>query len=86
MPEVIYWADPAARRALLDTGRQMLEQIRNDISEQSGVIAIDLASGEYYVAPTLGKANDAAYAHHPDQWLYFARLDREGAEVVLPTW
>ena len=86
MPDVIYWQDPSARRTLLEKGRQILEQIRGEIDEPNGVVAIDPESGWYYVAPTLGKANDAAYVHHPDQWIYFARLDRASAEIVLPTW
>jgi hypothetical protein len=83
---VTYWEDSSARDALLEKGRQILDQIRSEIGERSGVVAIDPTSGTYYVAPTLGKANDAAYDEHPDQWMYFARLDDPDADVVLPTW
>jgi hypothetical protein len=53
---------------------------------KTGVVAIEPESGDYFLAPTLGKANDAAFAQYPDRWVYFARLDDHAAAIALPTW
>ena len=50
------------------------------------MVAIEPESGEYFVGGTLGKADAAAYAKHPDAWVYFARLDDPEAAIALPTW
>lgn len=86
MPETKYWFDQAARRAFMDRGRAALNQIADELAGCQGVVAIEPESGAYYVASTLGKANNAAYDKHPDQWMYFARLDDPSAEIALPTW
>ena len=86
MPDVRYWSDEGARRALMEQGRQAFENIQGQLSRHSGIVAIEPDSGEYFVGATLGKANDAAYSRHPDRWLYFVRLDDPAAEIVLPTW
>ena len=90
MPEVTYWNDHVARQALLEKGRAVFAQIAGQIvahlGDQGGVVAIEPDSGAYFWGPTLGKANDAAYAQCPDRWLYFVRLDDPGSEVLLPTW
>jgi hypothetical protein len=86
MPDVRYWSNEEARQALLERGRLAYERIQGQLSGQSGVVAIEPDSGDYFVGPSLGKANDAAYARHPDCWLYFVRLDDPAAEIILPTW
>jgi hypothetical protein len=86
MPDVRYWKDEKARQALLEKGRQALARIQGELADQNGVVAIEPESGVYWVGRTLGKANDAAYVHCPDCWLYFCRLDDPGAEMLLPTW
>lgn len=86
MPEVTYWNDQAARQALVQKGRAVFAQVAEQWAEQGGVVAIEPYSGACFWGLTLGKANDAAYAHYPDQWLYFARLDDPSADALLPTW
>jgi hypothetical protein len=86
MPETIYWEDQAAYQAFMDAGRAVFARIQGQLHGQQGVVAIEPASGAYYVGRTLGKANDAAYGRHPDTWLYFVRLDDPSAEIALPTW
>jgi hypothetical protein len=86
MPELIYWDDHEARQALLEKGRVAFAQIAGQLRDQGGVVAIEPHSGTYFWGPTLGKANDGAYAQYPDRWLYFVRLDDPGSEVILPTW
>ena len=86
MPDVRYWDDEGARQELMERGRRAYERIRGQLSGQSGVVAIEPDSGDYYIGPTLGQVNDAAYPRHPDRWLYFCRLDDPAAEIILPTW
>ena len=52
----------------------------------SGVVAIELESGDYFVGATLGQANDAARQRYLDQWLYFVRLDNPQAAIPLAIW
>jgi hypothetical protein len=86
MPDTRYWTDAQAREALMERGRQAFDRIREQLVGQDGVAAIEPESGAYFVGPTLGKANDAAYPQYPDRWLYFCRLDDPAAEILLPTW
>ena len=86
MPDIVYWNDRRAREALLEKGRAVYVRTRGQLGEQSGVVAIEPESGDYFVGRTLGQANDAAYSKYPDRWLYFCRLDDPSAERVLPTW
>jgi len=86
MPDVRYWNDEGAREALLEKGRRAYQRLQGQLDERDGVVAIEPDSGAYWIAPTLGKANDAAYLQYPDHWLYFCRLDDPGAEILLPTW
>jgi hypothetical protein len=86
MPEVRYWNDEGARQGLIERGREALERLGAQLDGQSGVVAIEPESGDWFVGETLGQANDAAYARYPDQWVYFCRLDDLDAEIVLPTW
>jgi len=86
MPEVRYWNDLSARQELLEKGRKALNRIKEQLSPEQGVVAIEPDSGDHFVGATLGKANDAARERYPDRWLYFRRLDDPRAEMVLPTW
>jgi len=86
MPDVKYWQDEAAREALTEQGRRAYARIRAQLEGQRGVVAIEPESGAWFLGRTLGKANDAAYPHYPDRWLYFRRLDDPDAEILLPTW
>ena len=90
MPEIRYWSDEGARQGLMEQGRQVRERIQAQLAAhargQSGVVAIEPESGDWFVGATLGQANAAAYARYPDRWVYFCRLDDPDAEIVLPTW
>lgn len=86
MPEVMYWNDEVARAALMQKGRAVFERIRGALSEEDIVVTIEPSSGAYYVAATLGRANDMAYEHYPDQWMYSVRTDDLSAELVFQTW
>ena len=86
MPEVRYWNDVGARQGLMEQGRAVWEQVRGQLDGRSGVVAIEPQSGDWFVGATLGQANAAVYAKHPDRWVYFCRLDDPGAEIALPTW
>jgi hypothetical protein len=86
MPDLRYWSDEGARQEWIKEGRRAFERIQGQLCGEGGVVAVEPDSGDYFVGPTLGKANDAAYARHPDRWLYFVRLDDPAAEIILPTW
>ena len=86
MPEVRYWSDEGARQELMARGRAALEGVHAQLDGQTGVVAIEPESGDWFVGATLGQANAAAYVKYPDQWVYFCRLDDPGAEIALPTW
>jgi hypothetical protein len=86
MPEVRYWSDERARQALVERGRATLAGLRSELDGQSGVVAVEVESGDWFVGETLGQANAAAYNKYPDRWVYFCRLDDVNAEIALPTW
>ena len=51
---------------------------------ETGIVAIEPESGVTFCGATLGKANAAAYAKYPDQWVY---CTIENPEVrSLATW
>jgi hypothetical protein len=86
MADVAMWQDKKVRAAFEAKAKARLEELGAELEGKSGVVAIEPESGEYYVGATLGKANDAAFAAHPDRWVYYARLDDWEAAVALPTW
>lgn len=86
MADVAIWQDKQARAAFIDKAKERLQALGPALVGQDGVIAIEPESGQYFLATTLGKANDAAYAEFPDTWVYFARLDDHEAAIPLPTW
>jgi hypothetical protein len=86
MPETRYWSDEHSRQGLMEQGRAAMAQLQPDLAGQSGVVAIEPESGDWFVGATLGQANEAAYVRHPDRWVYFCRMDDPKAEIVLPTW
>lgn len=86
MADVTIWQDKKAREAFIVRGKEVFEKIRGELTGQEGVVAIHPESGDYFVGKTLGKAEAAAYAKYPDQWVYFVRLDDPNAAMPLPTW
>jgi hypothetical protein len=86
MADVALWQDKQARAEFEAKARARLEELAPDLEGESGVVAIEPKSGEYFLGETLGKADAAAYAKHPDVWVYFARLDDPQAAIALPTW
>lgn len=86
MADVTMWTDKKVRAAFEQRAQAVLAELLPRLEEQTGVIAIEPESGEYFVGPTLGTANNAAYARFPDKWVYFARLDNPAAALALATW
>jgi hypothetical protein len=86
MADVKMWTDKQTRSAFEKKAQAVLADLLPKLEGQTGVIALDPESGEYFIEPTLGKANAAAYARFPDRWLWFARLDNPGAALALATW
>jgi hypothetical protein len=86
MADVAMWQDKRVKADFEARAKARLEEIQADLEGKAGVVAIEPESGEYFIATSLGKANDAAFAKYPDRWLYFARLDNPHAAIALPTW
>jgi hypothetical protein len=86
MADVAMWQDKKVRAAFVAKARERLDGLEAALEGEKGVVAIEPESGDYFVEPTLGKANEAAFARHPDAWVYFARLDDLEAALPLPTW
>ena len=86
MADTALYKDKKARQAFIAKGEEIFEEIKGKLEGQEGVVAIEPESGEYFVGQTLGAANDAAFARHPDVWVYFVRLDDPEAAVPLVTW
>jgi hypothetical protein len=86
MADVTLWQDRQARAAFEAKAQARLAELSGDLDGREGIIAIEPESGDYFIGPTLGKANDAAYAQYPDAWVYFARIDDPEAALPLATW
>ena len=86
MADITLWQDKKARSEFESRGLARIRDLEAKLLNQTGVVAVEPTSGEYFVGATLGKANAAAYARYPDQWVYFARLDNLDAAIALPTW
>ena len=86
MADVTLWQDNKARNAFETKAKAALKDLLSKLEGQTGVVAIEPESGDYFVGATLGKADAAAYAKYPDQWVYFARLDNPEAAIALATW
>ena len=86
MVNTALYKDKKARQAFIAKGKEVFEGIKHELEGQEGVVAIEPESGEYFVGKTLGAANDAAFAKHPDNWMYFVRLDDPEAAMLLATW
>lgn len=80
------YRDKATREAFAAKAKEVYERIKGELEGQEGLVAIEPESGDYFVGQTLGQANDAAFAKHPDLWVYFMRLDNPGAAMPLKTW
>ncbi len=86
MADVTLWTDKEAKAAFVAQAQARLKELQAALAGQTGVIALEPESGDYFVGATLGKADAAAYAKYPDVWVYFARLDDPKAAIALPTW
>ena len=86
MADTALYKDKKARQAFIAKGEEVFDGIKGELQGQEGVVAIEPASGEYFVGKTLGAANDAAFAKYPDGWVYFVRLDDPEAAIPLATW
>lgn len=86
MADVTLWQDKRVRADFEARARALLEDLLPSLEGQTGVIAIEPQSGDYFIGSTLGKANQAAFAKYPDRWLYFVRLDDHQSAIALPTW
>ena len=86
MANTALYKDKNARQAFIAKGAEVFEGIKGRLEGQDGVVAIEPESGEYFVGETLGAANDAAFAKHPDAWVCFVRIDDPDAAIPLKTW
>jgi len=86
MADTTLYKDKKARQAFIARGEEVFEKIKGKLEGQEGIVAIEPESAEYFVGKTLGAANDAAFAKHPDVWAYFVRLDDPEAAIILATW
>jgi len=86
MADVTLWQSKEARAAFLSKAQARLAELQPELAVQTGIVAIEPESGDYFVGLTLGKADAAAFAKYPDRWVYFARLDDPQAAIMLPTW
>jgi len=86
MADVTMWEDKKVRAEFEARAKARFGELQADLAGQMGVGAIEPKSGDYFVAPTLGKVDAAAYEKYPDEWVYFVRLDNPDAAITLPTW
>jgi hypothetical protein len=86
MADTALYKDKKARQAFIAKSKEIFEGIKGKLEGQEGVVAIEPESGDYFVGKTLGAANDAAFAKHPDGWVYFVRLNDPEAAMPLATW
>ena len=86
MADVTLWQDKRVRADFEARARALLEDLLPRLEGQTGIVAIEPESGDYFIGSTLGKANQAAFAKYPDRWLYFVRLDDHLSAIALPTW
>lgn len=86
MVDVTLWENPKAKAAFEAKGRELLDGLLPSLAGQSGVIAIEPESGEFFLGQTLGKANAAAAEKYRDQWLYYARLESPDSAIALASW
>lgn len=86
MADVTMWQNTKVRNAFETKAKALLKDLLPKLEGETGIVAIEPESGDYFVGATLGKANAAAYAKYPDQWVYFVRLDNPEAAIALATW
>jgi len=86
MADIALYKDKEARGAFIARSKEVFEKIKGDLEGHGGIVAIEPESGEYFVGQTLGAANDAAFAKHPDAWVYFVRIGEPEAAMPLRTW
>ncbi len=86
MADVAMWSSKQAKAEFATRAQKRMAEIQADLDGKTGIVAIEPDSGDYFIGPTLGKADAAAYARYPDQWVYFVRLDNPGAAIALQTW
>ncbi|TEU13899.1 MAG: hypothetical protein E3J21_17480 [Anaerolineales bacterium] len=80
------YRDKATREAFIAKAKEVYEKIKGELEGKEGLVAIEPESGNYFVGQTLGQANEAAFAKHPDVWVYFMRIDNPEAATPLKTW
>ena len=85
---VAMYTDKKLRAAFAEKSMEIYSRLQDELeSTHAGeIVAIDPDSGEHFLGATLGKANDAAYQKHPDQWIYFVRIGTPAAAIALRTW
>jgi hypothetical protein len=86
MADVTMWMDKKVKAEFEGKAKALLEELKDKLEGQAGIVAIEPESGDYFVGATLGKADAAAFAEYPDKWVYFVRLDNPEAAIALPTW
>lgn len=88
MDVVAMYKDKNVRAEFVEKGLKVYDELREGLEAEhaGGIVAIDIDSGEHFIGPTLGKANDAAYEKYPDKWICFIRIGAPEAAIALRTW
>ncbi len=82
------YKDKATRQAFISKGLEIYNSLKGQLEpDHNGeIIAIEPNSGDYVVGKTLGKADKAMFAKHPDTWVLFVRIGSPDANIPLKTW
>lgn len=89
MSEVMaMYKDKATRQAFISKGLEIYNSLKPQVepAHNGEIVAIEPNSGEHVLAPTLGKADKAMFAKHPDTWVLFIRVGTSDAYLPLKTW
>jgi len=82
------YKDKATRQAFISKGLEIYNSLKAQLepAHNGEIVVIDPASGDHVLAKTLGEADKAMFAKHPDKWALFVRVGTPDAYLPLKTW
>jgi len=82
------YKDKATRQAFISKGLEIYNSLKPQVepAHNGEIVAIEPHSGDHVLAKTLGKADTAMFAKHPDTWVLFVRVGAPDAYIPLKTW